>query len=285
MAALNQLKALDDFVSDFLNKETYGIVLSDMEYQKELDEMYETSERIIREHIEDYVQDIVLKEDCDVAINVFQNNLNQVQVRMGALSAKSESVRSSISANNAYTEQDKVQMAFCEKLIVFLRDLISRVEEWKEGSLSAQEANEENYFLDLRVGEERLPQIYRNLVYKGWIVKSRTSLNDFHYYFTGRGLRPQNPIRWKSTEPKLTLLLENMTLDDKIWAKAALIFEKRKRGTQEYHPVNREQLSVSRKKAMGNDNIELLLREILSEVIELKDWKERAHNYHLLQNG
>lgn len=285
MAALKELNALDGFVSDFLNKETYGLVLSEKEYQKELDALYETSERTIREHIENYVQDIVLKEDCDVAIDDFQNNLKQVQERMETLSAKSDNVRASLAANDTDTDQDKVQMAFCEKLIVFLQDLISRVEEWKEGSLSAQEANEENFFLDLRVGEEQLPQIYHNLVDKGWIVKSKTSLNDFIYYFTGKGFSPLDPIRWKSTEPILTLFLECMTLEDKRWAKAALIFEKRKKGTREYHPVDKDQLGVSRSKVKNNFNFEDLVREVMRDIMGFEDWRERAKDYHLIQNG
>ena len=285
MAAINELKALDGFVSDFLNKETYGLVLSEKEYQKELDSMYETSERIIREHIENYVQDIVLKEDCDVALDNFQYHLKRVQTQMEALSAKSESVRSSLSASGSDTEQDRAQMAFCEKLVVFLRDLISRVEEWKEGSLSAQDANEENFFLDLRVGEERLPQIYRNLVNKGWIVKSKTSLNNFIYYFTGKGISPQNPIRWNSSEPKLTLFLECMTAEEKRFKKAPLIFEKRKRKTQEYLPVNRDQLGVSRAKIKNQHNFDLLVREVMQGVMEYEDWEKMAKAYHLIQNG
>lgn len=285
MAAIKQLRALDGFVSDFLDKETYGLILTEKEYQKELDSMYETSERTIREHIENYVQDIVLKEDCDVALDDFQNNLKRVQKQMEALSAKSESVRSSLSASGSDTEQDRAQMAFCEKLVVFLRDLISRVEEWKQGSLSAQEANEENYFLELRIGEERLPQIYRNLVDKGWIVKSKTSLNNFIYYFTGKGFSPQDPIRWKSTEPILALFLECMTLDDKRWAKAALIFEKRKKGTREYHPINKDQLGVSRSKVKNNFNFEDLVREVMRDIMGFENWRERAKDYHLIQNG
>ena len=285
MAAIRQLRVLDDFVSDFLDKETYGLILSEKEYQKELDSMYETSERTIREHIENYVQDIVLKEDCDVALDDFQNNLKRVQTQIEALSAKSESVRSSLSATDSDTEQDRAQMAFCEKLVVFLRDLISRVEEWKGGSLSAQEANEENFFLDLRVGEEQLPQIYRNLLDKGWIVRSRTSLNNFIYYFTGKGIIPQNPIRWKSTEPILTLFLECMTLEEKKWAKAALIFEKRKRGTQTYHPVNKDNLGVSRSKVKNNENFQLLVREVMRDIMGYHNWEEKAKDYHLIQNG
>ena len=285
MAAINQLSILNTFVSNFLNKETYGIVLSDKEYQRELDEMYETSEKTIRESIENYVQDLVLKEDCDMAIDVFQGNLGKVQKQMEALSAKSERVRASLSAIDSLTEQEKVQVSFCEKLVFFLRSLISRVEEWKEGALSAQEANEENFFLDLRVEEERLPQIYYNLGQKGWIVKSKTHLNDFCYYFTGKGFRPQNPISWKSTEPILTLFLECMTLDEKRWAKAALIFEKRKRGTQEYHPVNREQLGVSRSKVKNNFNFQDLVREVMRDIMGFENWRERAKDYHLIQNG
>lgn len=285
MAAIKELRALDCFVSDFLDKETYGLILTEKEYQKELDSMYETSETTIREHIENYVQDIVLKEDCDVALDDFQSNLIRVQKQMETLSAKSESVRSSLSASGSDTEQDRAQMAFCEKLVVFLRDLISRVEEWKQGSLSAQEANEENFFLELRIGEERLPQIYRNLVDKGWIVKSKTSLNNFIYYFTGKGFSPLDPIRWKSTEPKLALFLECMTLDDKPWAKAALIFEKRKKGTREYHPVNKDQLGVSRSKVKNNFNFEELVREVMRDIMGFENWRERAKDYHLIQNG
>ena len=268
MAAINQLRALDGFVSDFLNKETYGLVLSDKNYQENLDRMYETSEKTIRDSIEEYVQDLILKEDCDMAIDDFQHNLNQVQWLMESLSAKSESVRLSISGNESDSAIDKIQISFCEKLVIFLKDLIARVEDWKEGALSAQEANENNFFSPLRVEEERLPLIYHNLLRKGWIVKNKTSLNNFIYYFTGRGFSPQDPIRWTSTEPILTLFLENMTTDEKRWAKAALIFEKKKRNTRDYHPVSREQLSVSRNKVLENDNLKWLLREIMNDVID-----------------
>ena len=285
MAAINQLKGLNDFVSRFLQEETYGIVLSDKAYQKELDEMFEYSTRTIRTDIEEYVQDLVLKEDCDLTIDDFRYNLGQVQERMKELNAVSEKTIASIADNDSLSERQKVQMSFCNKLISFLRALIERVEEWKEGALSAKEANEQNYFTNLRIDEERLPDIYYNLINKGWIVKSRTTLNNFGYYFTGKGISPQNPIRWNSTEPILTLLLENMTMDERRWAKAALIFEKKKKGTREYRPVNREQLSVSRKKAMENDNLRLLLREVMYDVLGFKDWEQRARDYHLRQNG
>ena len=285
MAALNQLKSLNDFVSTFLQEETYGIVLSEKAYQKELEELYEKSTCLIRSEIEDYVQDLVLKEDCDLTIDDFQRNLNMVQEKMKELNAVSEETMYSIADNDSLSARQKVQLSFCNKLMSFLRDLIGRIEEWKEGALSAQEANEQNFFLGLRIDEGQLPNVYDNLINKGWIVRSRTSLNNFIYYFTGKGFSPQNPIRWTGTEPILTLLLENMTTDEKRWAKAAIIFEKKKRGSREYHPVNREQLSVSRNKALDNDNIKWLLREVMYDILGFKDWEKRARDYHLLKNG
>lgn len=285
MAALKQLESLNDFVSKFLQDETYGIVLSDKAYQKELDEVFDSSTRTIRSDIEEYVQDLILKEDCDLTIDDFRYNLSQVQEKMNELNAVSEKTMESIADNDSLSTRQKVQLSFCFKLMSFLRDLIGRVEEWREGTLSAQEANEQNYFMDLRIDKDQLPLVYHNLVNKGWIVKSKTSLNNFIYYFTGKGFRPQNPIRWNSTEPILTLLLENMTIDEKRWAKAALIFEKRKRGTGEYHPVNREQLSVSRNKVLNNDDLRWLLREVMFGVLGFRDWEQRAKDYHLLKNG
>ena len=76
-----------------------------------------------------------------------------------------------------------------------------------------------------------------------------------------------------------------MTTDEKRWAKAALIFEKKKRNTRDYHPVSREQLSVSRNKVLENDNLKWLLREIMNDVIGFEDWEQRAKDYHLLKNG
>ena len=101
MAAINQLKGLNDFVSRFLQEETYGIVLSDKAYQKELDEMFESSTRTIRNDIEEYVQDLVLKEDCDLTIDDFRYNLSQVKERMNELSAVSEKTMSSIAENES----------------------------------------------------------------------------------------------------------------------------------------------------------------------------------------
>lgn len=139
MAAINQLKSLNDFVSKFLQEETYGIVLSDKAYQKELDELFASSTRTIRTDIEEYVQDLVLKEDCDLTIDNFRHNLSQVQEKMKELNAVSEKTMYSIADNDSLSERQKVQMSFCNELMSFLRTLIGRVEEWKDGSLSAKE--------------------------------------------------------------------------------------------------------------------------------------------------
>ena len=269
---IEQLEAL---VSKFLNKETYSHSLSNSSKKRELETLYENSTNgIVKDLENDY--DFLFQEDCDITIDGFKHSMKEVQERVETLKSLFEKAKEMPNEEHEL-EQIDIQTSFCERIIAFIDLLIERIQGWRESALTAKEAND-CFFEDVRFKEEELPRIYNNLVRHQWIIKSRTSLNDFLYLFTGNGFRPSCPVLWKKTEEALCLFLEEMTFDAKDLTKAALVFEKKTRNSG-YQLVKNRQLSAVRCRINNTEhmfNKEKKLKVMYRDIFEFPDGDELA---------
>lgn len=269
---LDKLKAL---VSKFLNKETYNSHPNSLgSLKRDLEQNYESSVNGIIKDIEKEF-DFLYQQDCDITIDAFRQDMKDVQERAETLKAMLEEAKEMHSDSDEEMERIKIQAAFCERLIGFLESLIEKVQELSRLALTPKEAND-CFFVDVRFEEEELPHIYENLVRNGWMSGARTSLDDFIYYFTGKGFRPTKPVLWKQGEDELCLFLEEMTIDIKDLNKAALIFEKQRKGG--IRLVDNRQLSASRSRINNQRLIdkEDKLRVMYRDIFEFPNWKELA---------
>lgn len=275
MVTYEIIERLEALVSKFLNKETYTHSLSDASVKRELEALYDNSTSgIVKDLENDY--DFLYQQDCDITIDGFKQSMKGVQERVESLKALFEDAKGMSSEGDEDMGRSKLQASFCERMIVFIDGLIEKVQGWSESALNTKEA-EECFFEDARFDEEDLPKIYSNLIEHRWIAKSRTSLNDFIYLFSGKGFRPSQPVLWRRTEDDLCLFLEEMTMDAKDLTKAALIFEKRTRNNG-YQLVKGRQLSAVRARLSNQRPFdkEDKLRVMYREIFEYPDWKELA---------
>ena len=268
------IERIEALVSKFLNRETYSHSLSNSSKRRELETFYENSTNgIVKDLESDY--DFLFQEDCDITIDGFKQSLEGVQERAESLKYLFEKA-TEMPTEEGELEQMEIQASFCERMIEFIDSLIEKIQEWREDALSAKEAND-CFFEDVRFKEEDLPRIYNNLVSHRWIIKSRTSLNNFIYLFTGKGFRPSQPVLWKKTEDDLCLFLEEMTFDAKDLAKAAIVFEKKTRNNG-YQLVKKRQLSAVRSR-INNDRLyekEKKLMEMYRDIFEFPDGDKLA---------
>ncbi len=277
MVAYEIIERLEALVSKFLNKETYTHSLSYGSLKRELDTMYENSTKgIVKDLENDY--DFLFQQDCDITIDGFKQSMRGVQERVVLLKTLFEEAKEMPSDGTTEDlERMSLQKSFCERMMDFIDSLIEKVREWSESALTKKEADD-CFFEDVRFDEKDLPLIYNNLINHQWIVKSRTSLKDFVYLFSGTGFRPASPVIWRKTEDDLCLFLEEMTIDAKDLTKAALTFEKRTR-RDGYKLVKQRQLSAVRtrlnnKRPFDKEN---KLKVMYRDIFEYPNWKELAN--------
>lgn len=265
---LDNLKAL---VSKFLDRETYHSPSASLgSLKRDLEVKYESSVKGIIKDIENEY-DFLYQQDCDITIDAFKQDMRAVQERAEPLKAMLEEAKEMPADGGEDMERMKIQAEFCERLIVFIESLIEKVQALSESALTSKEAND-CFFEDVRVEEEDLPQIYNNLVERGWMSGRRTSFKDFLYYFTGKGFRPAKPILWKNGQDELCLFIEEMTFDIKDLTKAVLIFEK-----SGYELKSRNLSSVrsriNNQRPLDKEN---KLRVMYRDIFEFPNWKELA---------
>lgn len=252
MVAYAIIYRLEKVVAEFLNGETYGNIASDSTHKRELERLFDNSTQSIADDLEAEYE-ALLFEDYDIALNSFKQEMKNVQERVELLKGQFEAA-----AKLSFDIEDnkaREQYLFCKRMVVFLNDLIERVEEWREGALTSEE-DHNTYFTSVKYDRQELTTIYNRLVEHRWIDR-RTPLRAFLYYFTGEGLKPTKPIRWLPDITALTLFLERMTFENKKkWAKAAKIFEK------EGAKMSRKTLSVSYDRVYDEE----IKREICDEL-------------------
>ena len=77
---------------------------------------------------------------------------------------------------------------------------------------------------NLDYNEEQFKSIY-NFLIDGKYLESTTALNDFIYYFSGNGDKPQHGLKWLGSKVNLALFLAELCNNDgKKWEKAKNIF-------------------------------------------------------------
>jgi len=275
MVAYEIIERLEARVTKFLNKETYAHSLSQGSLKRELDNLFENSTSGIVKDLENDF-DFLYQQDCDITIDGFRNEMEVLQQRVESLKTQFEQAKGLPIEQDEYLERMRIQASFCERMVSFIDTLIAKVEDWKTTALTSKEA-ETCHFEDVRFDEDDLPKIYDNLISHQWIVKSKTSLSDFIYLFTGNGFRPSNPVVWRKTEDDLCLFIEEMTFDAKDLTKAALVFEKKTR-KEGYQMVKRSQLSAVRARINNKRPLdkEAKLKVMYRDIFEYPDWEELA---------
>ncbi len=86
-----------------------------------------------------------------------------------------------------------------------------------------KESDELSHY-NLDYNEVQFKSIYTFLV-DGKYLESTTTLNDFIYYFSGKGDKPQHGLKWLGSKVNLALFLAELcNNEDKKWEKAKNIF-------------------------------------------------------------
>lgn len=86
-----------------------------------------------------------------------------------------------------------------------------------------KESDELSHY-NLDYNEVQIKSIYTFLV-DGKYLESTTTLNDFIYYFSGKGDKPQHGLKWLGSKVNLALFLAELcNNEDKKWEKAKNIF-------------------------------------------------------------
>ena len=86
-----------------------------------------------------------------------------------------------------------------------------------------KESDELSHY-NLDYNEVQFKSIYTFLV-DGKYLESTTTLNDFIYYFSGKGNKPQHGLKWLGSKVNLALFLAELcNNEDKKWEKAKNIF-------------------------------------------------------------
>lgn len=169
------------------------------------------------------------------------------------------SQRSDVVRDNNLKKVAEVRLAFCKKLLHFISSLQERIENYNEesvGNIAPQVS-----FAGLSP-EVNCENIYHNLVRKAWIDGTTTSLGDFEYYFTGRGISPMNQIKWNESTTKLVIFLREILNDTRIWSKSAKIFQAYSKDVDSYIPVKKDVLKASYYNVLGQDNYGQLLDDV-----------------------
>lgn len=77
---------------------------------------------------------------------------------------------------------------------------------------------------NLDYNEEQFKSVYTFLI-DGKYLESTTALNDFIYYFSGKGDKPKNGLKWIDKKVNLALFIDKLcNKDNRKWVKAKEIF-------------------------------------------------------------
>lgn len=265
MAAYKMIESLEGVVNGFLHLGT-----EEMPHEAELNAYYDLCTQGIIASIET-TNELVLKQDYDITIDAFQQEIGKLQSRIEQLQQKAEDAAMLFA--DANFKDSEVVCRFCNKLATFIQDVVNRLKEWQENALTNEEMNACTMLRYQTISDEHLVRIYDNLVRFGWISNS-ISLNDFAYYFTGKGFRPRKRIIWNEGEEALCLFLESITLDEKDLQKAPLIFVKR--GNEDFSTPQLIRVR-SRLKGARIDARRYKLAIIYYNIFNYEDWYQRAY--------
>ena len=165
--------------------------------------------------------DWLTKEDNQYIKEGFRHLIPSVKEHINTLTDRLQKIEKD-SEGDARTQ---MQIDFCNKLQAFIETLPNKIDELNGDALTKEES-ERCHFNALmpNITPRHLVPIYYNLIDNGYISKKYTSMGDFMYYFTGEGFKPSEPIHWKLSTVKLTILLKLLIADEQIWAKASHIF-------------------------------------------------------------
>lgn len=206
--------ALHRTISQFVDDD--GMDFFPYDYKLQLDSIYESSTKTITDDIKRDLETLS-KEECTRFRDNFEREKQVVIANINNLLERIEN----IGIDNSKGVKAKIQLEFCEKIKLFISEVLLKIEEERETAFT-QAQIEEIYYTCPK--GKYLEMAYWNLRDKHWICGKHTSVYDFIYYFTGEGFKPTEPIHWNVSTKKLTLFLNEMVEDDKIWSKASFMF-------------------------------------------------------------
>lgn len=209
------VSALHRIISEFIEGDG-GMDFAPYYYKLQLDSRYEQATKSITNDINDDIERLT-KEDCAQFKEDFERLKPEVVANINSLLERIEN----IGIDSSQGVKAKMQLEFCEKIKTFISEVLKKIEEERETALTQAQIEEMCY---LCPNGDYLEMVYWNLRDKHWICGKHTSIYDFIYYFTGEGFKPSEPIHWNVSAKKLTLFLNEMVEDDKIWSKASFMF-------------------------------------------------------------
>ena len=266
---------LRDFVSDFIKETKTPLDMEYKTYEKQLNNTFDESTRAITADINKDIEWFSHEENRHL-IQGFKKQGKIIHQHAIELSRHISDIKTKIKDE---TEIVSLQIDFCNRLQLFIDNLITKIEDITNDALTKDQIKK-CHFDTLRSGItiEHLRQIYSNLLNQHWICRKHTSLNDFIYLFTGEGFATTKHIHWKVSTVKLSLFLYEIVADDKIWAKASHIF------LVENKRVSKKVLGNSYSSAMGREITERRLKEIKTKItnVDLSYIQEAKRQSYLL---
>lgn len=269
MIAKSVIKDLKDLVDLFLKQERPNYFSSDSDYAAELDSTYEDcTHRILNDLKRDHNK--LLKEDCEEAKSELQEELGSIKSQLQDISEKFNYIKSLGPDSPNKAALYEIQINFCNKIIPFIQSLIKKMGRWEDDALTIAEGNN-CYFTSVRYNKEEIQAICDNLIKLRWIAEGETTRNDFFHYFTGEGTPSYKPIRWLKEVTWLTLFIDFMTYDDRIWVKTSRMFERQDNNSNRARQITPKTLSNSFKRFNNtNERVYEAQDEIQRRVLRFK---------------
>ena len=246
MITKDVIKELQDLVDLFLKQERPYYLSSDSDYAAELESKYEDcTHRVLKDLKRDHNK--LLKEDCEEAKRELQEELDSIKSQLQDIAEKFDYCKSLGPDSPNKGSLLEIQINFCNKIIPFIQSLIKKIGRWEDDALTIAESIN-CYFTSVRYNKEEIPIICDNLIKLRWISEGKTTRDDFFHYFTGEGTPSYKPIRWLKEVTWLTLFIDFMTYDDRIWVKTSRMFERQDNNSNRACQITPKTLSNSFKR-------------------------------------
>ena len=120
-----------------------------------------------------------------------------------------------------------------------------------------------NYFEGVDYSEEQLRKLCTSLVESHWL-DSKTKVDDFVYFFSGRGSIPTPRLMWMEKTVLLSIFLKEVTRDRYVWRKAAQIFLAPSRRDGRMYPVNATNIRNGYSNATINESYPYNRKQVMS---------------------
>ena len=210
--------------------------LSEDLLRKQFNQMYDGITRGIKQDLNDDRCDFFSKNTWSILRAEFRDLLGRINERYVIELPYRKN------AGNA-DKFSELKAEFYNKTIDFIEDYIGKISLWAEDALTSEEMYH-CFFTPSNYNKKELAIVYENLVAEQWISNEIT-FDEFLYFFSGEGNPPFKQIVWLRDSTWLTLFLNQVVQDKKVWAKAAKIFVHKDADNGEIVSYSRKTLSVA----------------------------------------